>query len=148
MEEWKAMNAHEHIQEALPPFSTVLDIGAGNGLLTNTLHKKGFTTFALDLRHIYRGPEGRFVIANAKAIPFRTGSIDLVTMTMFLQDVESFQPKEQLAEYVPEIIRALQPTGFVYLGGNYATAYRKLFMKECNLLPDSWDHEAFFQKRG
>lgn len=90
-------NRIEHTLRLLPDdVATVLDLGCGQGVITNHL-APNYTVTAFDLsasaiRHV--SPQARRVQGSALALPFRDGSFDLVLAS---QVIEHFPDAEQAA---------------------------------------------------
>jgi 2-polyprenyl-6-hydroxyphenyl methylase/3-demethylubiquinone-9 3-methyltransferase len=94
----------------------VLDLGCGGGFVANDLARRGFTVVGVDL-----APEAlevgarhddtksvRWVVADARSLPFDTGSFDLVTAMDFLEHVDSVD------DVVGEAARVLSPGGLFF----------------------------------
>ena len=89
---------------------SVLDLACGSGAVSRELAKPGRTVVGLDLSNdelalaAERGP-GPWVRADALRLPFRDGSVDVVTSSMGLVVVTP------LHELLAEIVRVLRPGG-------------------------------------
>jgi ubiquinone/menaquinone biosynthesis C-methylase UbiE len=96
-----------------PPPRTVLDVGCGEGRLPRDLKALGYDVVGLDgsatlIEHaIEADPEGSYLVGDAAALPFESGSFQLVTAFMSLQDVD--EPDAALRG----IARVLAPGGLL-----------------------------------
>lgn len=94
-----------------PPGRLTLDIGCGEGRLGRELSRRGHRVFGLDgapalARAAAAHSDGFPAVAgDAAALPFRSGSADLVVSMMALQNVE------RMEEAVSEVARVLAPGG-------------------------------------
>jgi ubiquinone/menaquinone biosynthesis C-methylase UbiE len=96
--------------------STVLELGAGTGQLTEVLHDAGHDVLATDplpemLARLARRVPVRHVVATAEQIPLRSRSVDLVVCG---QSFHWFDHDRAL----PEIARVLRPGGVLALVWN------------------------------
>jgi SAM-dependent methyltransferase len=91
--------------------SSVIDIGCGEGRFARMLASRGARIVGVDptrrLVHAARDRhrEGRYVVAGAEALPFRTGSFDLAVLYLVLIDI----PDHSAA--ISEASRVLAPNG-------------------------------------
>jgi SAM-dependent methyltransferase len=99
--------------ERLPKNARILEIGAGGGFTLERLHEMGFSRLAgLDLTDstlaAMRGrvPAAQLVAADAEALPFRTGSFDLLLSS----DVVEHLPA--LEKHFAEAARLLTDGGY------------------------------------
>ena len=90
--------------------TTVLDLACGSGPMSRLLAQPGRTVVGLDLSAeelalaAERGP-GPWVRGDALALPFRDGSVDVVTSSLGLVVVTP------LADVLREVVRVLRPGG-------------------------------------
>lgn len=96
--------------------STVLELGAGTGKLTQVLHAAGHQVLATDsspemLARLRERAPVRHVVADAEHIPLRSRSVDLVVCA---QSFHFFDHERAL----PEIARVLRPGGVLALVWN------------------------------
>jgi len=110
----------DEIMPKLDENALVLDIGAGRGLWTMSLLKRGYRVLGIDYvesivesvnkRIAEEGftDRARFIVANALDIPFVDGGFDAVT------DVGTFQhiKKHNWGTYVDETCRVLKDNGY------------------------------------
>ena len=78
--------------ERLLPRGSVLDVGCGTGELTVAIAARGYRVVGLDRSHgmleVFRGRAGRWVVqGSSDALPFRSGSFDLVVTIATLHHV-------------------------------------------------------------
>ncbi len=97
------------------PGQTILDLAAGTGSSSIVFAKKGVKVIASDFSEGMlavgrkRHPELEFVFADATKLPFKDASVDAVTISFGLRNVN--QPK--LA--IQEMLRVLKPGGKVVI---------------------------------
>lgn len=98
---------------------TFLDIGGGDGSLGTELRKwaaeRGwnwqFTTVDLNARALALGsPEGNFILASAMALPFKSGSYDVV---MSSQTVHHLPDDQSVAQFFREAWRVSRDLVFI-----------------------------------
>lgn len=110
--------------------TVVLDLACGSGPMSRELARPGRTVVGLDLSEhelelaAARGP-GPWVRADALRLPFRDGSVDVVTSSLGLVVV---QP---LAQVVEEVARVLRPGGVL---AGIAPALRPLGPRDVRVL--------------
>ena len=105
------------VLKAVKPISgqTVLDLAAGTGSSAIVFKKPGVRVIASDFSKGMlevgkkRHPELEFVFADATKLPFESNSVDTVTISFGLRNVQ--QPKLALAE----MLRVLKPGGKVVI---------------------------------
>lgn len=94
-----------------PPPCRVVDVGCGEGRLARDLMALGYDVVGIDASPTLiaaareADPEGRYVIADAAALPLPDASADAVTAFMALQDIDDIDAA------VREIARVLVPGG-------------------------------------
>jgi SAM-dependent methyltransferase len=94
-----------------PPGRLTLDVGCGEGRLPRFLAERGHRMIGVDsspmmVRHAAGAdPAGRYVIADAAALPVRDGTVDLATAYMTLHDFDD------MAGAIGEVARVLSPGG-------------------------------------
>lgn len=99
------------INRDCPDVRDVLDLGMGEGYLVKLLRESGKNAYGADVRAM--GQE-RLIIADARALPFKDNSFDLVTEFFFLSDLLDLQnlPEAELERVIEETRRVLRPGGF------------------------------------
>jgi SAM-dependent methyltransferase len=100
------------LDEIVPdPGRRTLDIGSGEGRVARDLTHRGHQVVALDasrtmIDHASRAdPRGRYLLADAAALPFTDGSFDIAVAYNSLMDVDD------MPAAVAEAARVLQPGG-------------------------------------
>ena len=108
----------------VPPGGATLEVGAGDGMVSYHLTRRGFEATALDLSpalfDVRAGQAGvDFVTGDAAAMPFDDGRFDLVVS---YNSFEHFGDPEQVMR---ELIRVTRPGGAIHLdfGPLYFSAY-------------------------
>jgi ubiquinone/menaquinone biosynthesis C-methylase UbiE len=120
-ERWVAWARHESdsywrfhrdsFLELLPPACATLDVGCGEGRLPRELRSRGYSVVGVDgsealLAHARAAdPGGEYRVADAAALPFPDGCVELVTAFMVLHDVDD------VPSAVREAARVLKPGG-------------------------------------
>lgn len=130
------------IDSYVPPPARVLDIGCGTQQLSRILTDKGYTVFGVDLRH---GAKGKFAFADARKLPFKDESFDVVTGVMLLEDLHDFQDP-QPADYnsiVKEAHRVLRKGGLLALDD---TMHHNASFECFSRTAYNDDHYGFFSK--
>lgn len=117
--DWKIRAASFRLlQKILPPKSSILDLGAGNGWLSNRLALDGHDVFAVDLLvnsedglGAWQNYETAFTPIQAEFVhlPFSSTSVDAVIFNA------SFHYSESYGETLAESLRVLQPNGFLVI---------------------------------
>ncbi len=129
-----------------PPIRDVLDIGTGRGYFVDACRKAGLNAYGVDARNdVYTGDKSRFVLADARQLPFGNESFDLVYETLFFDDLLVLQKisYEEFAVIVHEVHRVMRPRGILYMYGG-ARPYIDMEMFE----PLSVAHtKQFYKKR-
>jgi 2-polyprenyl-3-methyl-5-hydroxy-6-metoxy-1,4-benzoquinol methylase len=106
--------------------SIILDIGCGAGIYTRFLHKIGYKAFAIDYsekvvsKALYMSDNsyrGKFLVAEAEAVPFKDNSFDHVVC------IGLFQSLESTLSTIKEIYRIIKPNGTACV----MTLNRKMF---------------------
>ena len=108
-----------HLRPLLPPTGTAVEVGAGSGRLLIRLGlERPYRLVAVDYapyairavqeNYLRAGVKGVAITADAKALPFPDGSIDLVLSGGLL---EHFR---EPGEIVREMVRVLRPGGLFY----------------------------------
>jgi SAM-dependent methyltransferase len=94
-----------------PPNGLMLDVGCGEGRFPRDLKVRGYRVIGVDasatlIEHA-RGadPDGDYRVADAAALPFEDGSVQLVTAFMSLHDIDDME------EAIREIGRVLASDG-------------------------------------
>jgi SAM-dependent methyltransferase len=93
------------------PGRRTLEIGCGEGRVARDLRRRGHTVIALDASHTLIGhasqadPQGRYLLADAAALPFADRTFDIAVAYNSLMDVED------MPAAVAEAARVLQPGG-------------------------------------
>ena len=99
----------KHLLDGLPPYSTVLDIGCGNG--KNMLYRKDLTTTGVEkseeLCRICRNRGLNVVQGDALSLPFKESTFDAVIMIAVIHHI----PPEKHSIVLKEIQRVLKPGG-------------------------------------
>ena len=145
------------LQKTLRQNSTILDLGAGNGWLSNRLSSSGHDVFAVDLLvnpedglGAWRNYETRFTPAQAEFsfLPFPNASADVVIFNASLHYAESYE------QTLAESLRVLQPNGLLVImdspiyhdaaSGNAMLAERKAqFLARYGFASDTLQSEGF-----
>jgi SAM-dependent methyltransferase len=117
--DWKIRAASFRVLiKMLPPNSTVLDLGAGNGWLSNRLASMGHVVSAVDLLinaedglGVWKAYETKFtpVQAEFSFLPFQTGFIDVAIFNA------SIHYAEKVEQVLTEALRVLQPNGLLVI---------------------------------
>ena len=94
----------------------ILDIGTGRGLFVSECLKEGFDVYGLDIAKRYEGDKSRLTIVDARFLPFRDKSFDMVFQHLFFEDMTDLQHlrENEVLLTVNEIHRILKQNGFVY----------------------------------
>lgn len=81
---------------------TVLDVGCGNGFLVKKLRERGFSAYGVDFSE-FAGKEipDWFIESEAKKLPFRDKSFDVVISTDFFEHL----PEEEIDQVYGEMKR-------------------------------------------
>lgn len=129
--------AHVRDIELIAPFARrILDVGMGGGLLVQMLRAKGIYAVGVDLRRI--APEG-LIGANARALPFRDGSFDVVVDAYTILDMIEFQQGQGAWEAVSEIKRVLKTGGYLLSSHPQCVSYE--------FTGHSWDGKSFYFRK-
>lgn len=116
---WGRPEFHDRIVESLRAhldrdgFATALDVGCGTGASTRPLTRFTRRVIGLDpslpmLARAHRAPQPSYVAGWAEALPFRSGTFDLLTVS---QAFHWFERERFLAE----ALRLLDPTGLLVI---------------------------------
>lgn len=112
-----AFHRHSFLDLLPPPGRLTVDLGAGEGRMTEALVEAGHRVVALDSSPAMAGLaarrpalRGRLVVGDASGAPFPDGAADLVVSFTSLQDMDRFE------QAIAEAARALQA------GGRFALA--------------------------
>ncbi|HLQ38867.1 MAG TPA: bifunctional 2-polyprenyl-6-hydroxyphenol methylase/3-demethylubiquinol 3-O-methyltransferase UbiG [Planctomycetota bacterium] len=106
------------LQEWLPELAgrTVVDIGCGGGLLAAPLAAAGAHVLGVDRAptaladaRAHSGPRARFVAGDARALPVKGGTADLVLLADVLEHVTPVAP------LLREAVRLLRPGGMLFV---------------------------------
>lgn len=103
--------------ERLLPRGSVLDVGCGTGELTSAIAARGYRVVGLDRSHgmlqVFRGRAGRRVVqGSSDALPFRSGSFDLVVTIATLHHVGG---PETVRAMLGDLVRVVRSPGGVVL---------------------------------
>ena len=138
--------------EEIPDFreGVIPELGTGKGTYSNACLEQGLDVYAIDIRSVreipgFKGNQKRFLQAEARHLPFKTESFNLVIENLFFDDVVGLQGLGfSLDAFVREIHRVLKSPGFLFTSnressvlksrlfseektyGAYRTVYRKL----------------------
>jgi 2-polyprenyl-3-methyl-5-hydroxy-6-metoxy-1,4-benzoquinol methylase len=93
---WRVEEKIVEIGSHLQPGDRVLDVGAGNCVLSQTLQKRGYDVVPLDLRNHSFIDEIKPVIYDGEAIPFDDDSFDVALLITVLHHAR--KPDAVLAE--------------------------------------------------
>ena len=113
----------------------VLDVGTGEGNSCRLLNRKGSFVISLDSERemLQAGlkkkkiPRGQAVLADARHLPFKDGSFDLVSSRYFLHYVTAH------AKYLQEMKRTMKPKGKIQLIDICAPVLEiKEFLEKCH----------------
>ena len=126
--------------ESLLPRGFVLDVGCGTGELTMAIAARGYRVVGLDRSHgmleVFRGRAGgRVVQGSSDALPFRSGSFDLVVTVATLHHVGG---PDVIRAMLRDLVRVARAPGGVVLvwDHNPRNPYWPLLMKR---LPQDQD---------
>jgi len=115
----------------------ILELGTGKGTYSNACLEQGLDVYAVDVRGVleipeFNGDKDRFVQADAKNLPFRNASFDLVIESMFFEDLVGLQGLGfSLDGFVREMHRVLKSPGFLFTSHREdAVLKNKLFSEE------------------
>lgn len=97
-----ALSRHLLHVAKVQPGEVVLDVACGDGATLALLRRRGAVAVGLDLEPRARG---RDAVADAHALPVRTGSVDVVLLECALSTFDD--PERALAE----VVRVLRPGG-------------------------------------
>ena len=116
-----------YIQRKFPNAKDILDLGMCNGGLIKRLRELGKNAIGIDLR--IKAREG-LVVADARQLPFKNESFDIVTEIMLLADLDEFQslPLTELERIILEAKRVLRKRG-IFITSPYADLSKKYFDK-------------------
>ena len=95
----------------------ILDLGYGDGQITNELHQRGYNVLGLDVSRKgcqnarERFPECDFRVYDGLNLPFEENSFDTIIMNDVLEHIP-YSHMEQLIERVKEV---LTPEGMIYI---------------------------------
>ena len=131
--------------ERLLPRGSVLDVGCGTGDLTMAIAARGYRVVGLDrslgMLEVFRGRAGRAVQGSSDAVPFRSGSFDLVVTVATLHHVGG---PDAIRAMLGDLVRVARSPGGVVLvwDHNPRNPYWPLLMKRlpqdqdgCRLVP-------------
>ena len=115
-------------------FGTCLDLGCGEGRFCRLLEARGIATTGIDptvplierARQLH--PDGRYLVADAEALPLDAGAFDLVVSYLSLVDIPD------LTAAIREVHRVLRP------GGTFLIANLQSFNTAS--IADGWTIEA------
>jgi ubiquinone/menaquinone biosynthesis C-methylase UbiE len=93
---WRVEEKIVELRSHLKPGDRVLDVGAGNCVLSQTLRKRGYDVVPLDLRNLSFIDEIKPVIYDGEAIPFDDDSFDVALLITVLHHAR--KPDAVLAE--------------------------------------------------
>ena len=124
----------------LAPGSVALEVGCGDGMVSNSLLKRGFRSLAVDqsergfdTRAVTSGVE--FIVSSGKLLPLETGSVDLAFSYNAFEHIGHPQAAAE------EMLRVVRPGGTVFLsfGPLYNSpfgehAYRSIPIPYCQIL--------------
>lgn len=87
--------------------SRALDLGTGSGRCVPLLARTGARVIALDLSMgmLHRNAHAHRICGDARALPFATGSFDLINASLMAGDIQSLGP------WLSELARVLAPGG-------------------------------------
>ncbi|MBS3075356.1 class I SAM-dependent methyltransferase [Candidatus Pacearchaeota archaeon] len=130
-----------YIQRKFPDAKDFLDLGMCNAGLVKKLRELGKNAIGIDLR-VRTCDE--LVVADARNLPFKDKSFDIVTEIMLLADMDDFQslPLTELKKVILETRRVLR-TGGVFITMPYAHLSRTYFNK---ILFEDLDVWGVYQK--
>lgn len=116
-----------YINEYFPECKNILDLGMGSGKLVEMLNNNGKEAYGIDLRNL---GQKNLIIADARQLPFKDDSFDLVIDSYMTCDMHELQklPKPEIDMAIHEAIRVLAPDGGLICRPN-ANIYRKYFNK-------------------
>lgn len=125
----------DYIQRKFPDAKDFLDLGVCKGGLVKKLRELGKNAIGIDLR--VRACDG-LVVADARNLPFKDKSFDIVTEIMLLADMDEFQslPLTEFKKVILEARRVLRTEG-VFITTPYAylseTYFNKTILNDCGV---------------
>jgi SAM-dependent methyltransferase len=105
------------VKSYAPQAHLVLDLGAGKGHLVAEFNKQGYDAFGIDLRTVFETDRSRFAVSDAKKLPFRDGTFDVVCQTFLDLDIADLQRdcvnvESEINNMLYETHRVLKPKGY------------------------------------
>ena len=104
-----------------PDAQKVLDLGCGRGFLVHEFKDNGIHTYGIDLRNIFEFERPSMSFADAKSLPFRDKTFDVITEAYTLSDMLELQKynHDKINAVAKEALRVLKPGGcFITHPGN------------------------------
>ena len=107
----------QYLISVLPKGAMVLDLGCGPGIEAAQFAAAGLRVYGLDLSDEFikiaqqKCPTGTFVQGDMHSLPYENSSFDLVFAQASLLHI----PKEEMADVIAEITRALKPGGLLHV---------------------------------
>jgi ubiquinone/menaquinone biosynthesis C-methylase UbiE len=137
-----------YIIKKAPNVKNILDLGTGFGNFVKASEQLGLNVIGIDLRpSVYLGPKGRYVVGDARNLPFRDSSFDLIHENMFLRDILDFQVNttREIDNYykkvVLELYRILRPNGYL------VTSPHELFYSNFKKIGEENSFELYFYQK-
>jgi ubiquinone/menaquinone biosynthesis C-methylase UbiE len=96
----------------------VLDVGTGRGHFVSACVRKGLDAIGVDVRpEVYEGDRSRFVLADARNLPFQDGSFDMVHNSMIIGDIWGLQELSltDVEEVIREYYRVIRRGGYLFI---------------------------------
>ena len=114
-----------YICQFFPQVKDVLDLGTGRGIFVDECVQAGLNAIGVDLREeIYQADKSRLVIADARQLPFKDESFDLVFAWYIFSDMTCLQelPWSEVEKAIDEAYRVLKKGG-IFLTTSYVSPF-------------------------